>query len=88
MKYIQKYGKTFKELRAIMIKHNYRLGDLGRIANLSTSATESRMAGRQTWRLEEAYMILNFFDIPHSELHKYFPENIWEIAAEVTDHDK
>lgn len=67
--------KPHAKLRAIKVEHGYDDARIGRIIQRSTDYVGSCMRGEQSWRISEAYAILDHFDLPHSDLPIYFTPN-------------
>lgn len=73
--------KKFKLLRLKMYDQGVTQEDIaGHIAQAlgntcSVSHISDLFNGRHSWRMDEAYAVLNLFNIPHSELHEFFPKD-------------
>lgn len=73
-----KRKRTFRRMRRRMSDLGLRLIDIELATGLSKSSVGERMAGRQSWRIEEAYCVLDLLNEPVSTLPEYFPINIFE----------
>ncbi|MBC5647540.1 helix-turn-helix transcriptional regulator [Christensenella tenuis] len=73
--------KKFKLLRLKMYDQDVTQEDIAQhIANVlnntcSISHVSDLFNGRSSWRMDEAYAVLELLKVPHSELHKYFPKD-------------
>lgn len=73
--------KKFKLLRLKMYDQDVTQEDIAQhIARVldntcSISHISDLFNGRSSWRMDEAYAVLDLFNVPHSELHKYFPKD-------------
>lgn len=70
--------RSYKKLRNRLSNCGLTLLDLGEATGLSESAVVSRMMGRQSWSIDQAYAILSFLDLPEEYLSEYFPADIFE----------
>lgn len=72
--------KKFKLLRLKMYDQDVTQEDIAnyitRVLNntCSISHISDLFNGGSSWRMDEAYAVLDLFKIPHSELHKYLPK--------------
>lgn len=71
-------ARAYRQIRAVLSEHGYLVADLHKITRISSSACDARLAGRSGWRSGEMYLFMKFFSLPHEELSKYFPEDIYE----------
>ncbi len=73
--------KKFKLLRLKMYDQGVTQEDIAEhiaqaLGNTcSVSHISGLFNGRSSWRLDEAYAVLDLFKVPHSELYKYFPKD-------------
>ena len=73
-------ARLFNKIRGLIestgLTHAEFVSDLCREspeAALSTTTFSLRLNNKQHWTLPEMYAILDYFNIPHRELHLYFP---------------
>lgn len=63
----------FSELRGLMKANDYTQEQLSRAIGMPRGTLTTRMSGRYPFTLDEAYRLLDFFRIPHNQLHLIFP---------------
>lgn len=64
-------------LRALMRLNNINQRDLAKITGVSISAISARKTGKQEWRLNECYLILDALGRNPEDLNVVFPSNKW-----------
>lgn len=73
--------KKFKLLRLKMYDQGITQEDIAKhIAHTldntcSLSHIGDLLNGRSSWRLDEAYAVLDLFNVSHNKIHEFFPEN-------------
>ena len=65
--------KLYSELRGLMTAHDCTQEQLARAADIPFGTLKVRFSGRSPFRLDEAYRLLDFFRVPHNQLHLIFP---------------
>lgn len=65
--------KKYAALQGLMYINGIRQSDLGEYLKKSASWVTNRLAGDACFTVDEAYSILDFFKLPHSDIIKYFP---------------
>lgn len=70
----KKRKKTFKKLRLKCEEHDMTIEELGEQIGRSRSYMNQCFCVHSDWRLSDMYRILDLFDIPHDQLHEYFPK--------------
>lgn len=67
--------KLYKELRAVMSKHDITQAILARHLLVSTRTIAARLADEpgQAWTLPEMYATMELLNLPFDQLHVYFP---------------
>ena len=70
-----KTNDRFIELQCAMKRRHVTQVDLAEELGFDrhNSGISARLAGRQPWRLDEAYIVLKRLEIPLSEIFTYFP---------------
>lgn len=68
-------AKPFQKLRLRMMEREVRNEDLARMLLTSQSAVSRRLNAKQDWSLEECYQVMEFLDLPASDMTKYFPRH-------------
>lgn len=63
------------EIRAQMVRHGMTGEDLGQKLGISGPTVSTKLCGKSPWNIDEMYYIMDLFNIPYDELHKYFPKN-------------
>lgn len=66
---------TFRELRAMMMRHGDTQKDIARALLLGLSMTNYKMNAKRPWTLEEMYILMDRYHIPYDQMHIYFPKD-------------
>jgi hypothetical protein len=72
---MMKKNKLFRTLRRKMDDMDIDQGYLAERLNLSVTSLSYRMTGKQPWKLNEMYIIMDLIHEPYDKLHGYFPKN-------------
>lgn len=67
--------RKYNALRVRMLEMDVGGKELGRLLKLSVASVSHRMTGRESWKLDEAYAIMDYLGLPHEQLAQYFPAN-------------
>lgn len=65
----------YKLLRSVMAEQDISTYDLGELFRKSPRCINDKLSGAVPWTLPEIYRLLDFLELPHDQLHKYFPPN-------------
>ena len=65
--------QTHLMLRGLMAAHGMNIEELAYQLGKSRPHINQCLLGKAQWRLDEMYGILDYFDIPHDQMHIYFP---------------
>lgn len=65
----------YQKLRDKMKNMDVRGGELAKLLHIHQSALSQRMTGRTSWHTDEAYLVMQYLDIPFSDIYYYFPPN-------------
>ena len=63
----------FAHLRALMVEHEYDQTQLARKLGISYTTMSTRLNRRSAWTIDEMYLIMDLFSVPHERLHEIFP---------------
>ena len=65
----------YKLLRSVMADQDISTYDLGELFKKSSRCINDKLSGAVPWTLPEIYRVLDFLELPHDQLHRYFPPN-------------
>ena len=63
------------ELRAEMVRHGYDGRRLAKVLGCTPMTVSNRLTGKVPWTSREMYILMDLFDLPYSELNRFFPKN-------------
>lgn len=63
------------ELRAEMVRHGYDGRRLAEVLGISNVTLSLKLCGKSPWTSREMYILMDLFDLPYSELNRFFPKN-------------
>jgi hypothetical protein len=67
--------KLFKLLRAKMAEKGHDQIDLAKLLDRSLTYISLRFCGHMPWDMDDVYRMCLIYNIPHSEIHLYFPKD-------------
>ncbi len=70
--------QTFRYLRSVMKFCDCNQTDLRKLLNVSESTITNRFSGHKDWTRQEMHKILDYLNIPKTDMHLAFPEDIYE----------
>lgn len=65
----------FGALRAAMLTAGYRQNELAVAIGIEKSSFSRKMTAKSSFRLDEAYKIMDILKLPYNDLVKYFPKD-------------
>ena len=65
--------KLYIDLRGLLKANDYTQGQFARASGIPIGTLRDRLCGKYPWTLDEAYKVLDFFRVPHNQLHLIFP---------------
>ena len=68
-------ARLYATLRGLMIANGDTQEDVARALKLGKVSVSHRMTGREPWRSDEMYILMDRYHRPYSELHVVFPLN-------------
>lgn len=77
--------QRYKKLRIRMMECDIDLKHLAGVILRGRTTTSARLNGHEPWDLDEIYAICGALDIPHSEIHIFFPPMV-PNASRVNGH--
>lgn len=66
--------RLYRKLWGLMAENGDTQKDVARVLLVSPQSVCDRMCGRQDWKLDEMYLLLDRYRVPYSQLHKVFPK--------------
>lgn len=67
-------ARPYARLRGAMVANDDTQESLARVLLMTKAAVSQRFNNRTPWKIDEMYMLMNRYHLPHSELNLYFPE--------------
>ena len=65
--------KPFHKLRGRMLDKGYEQEDIADELHRGITYVNVRFNGKKPWPMDEAYDICNLLEIPHDQIHLFFP---------------
>lgn len=66
-------ARPYARLRGLMMSHDETQIDVARVLKLGVTSVSHRMTGREPWKIDEMYALMDRYHQPHDELHLVFP---------------
>lgn len=66
--------RLYRKLWGLMAENGDTQRDVARVLLVSPQSVCDRMCGRQMWKLDEMYLLLDRYRVPYSEMHIVFPK--------------
>lgn len=66
-------ARPYAVLRGLMAANEDTQVDVARELKLGVCSVSHRMMGREPWRVDEMYALMDRYHRPHSEMHIIFP---------------
>ena len=66
-------ARPYSKLRGLMVANGDTQETLARLMHCTQAHISALMNNRSSWRLDDAYMILDRYGLPHGDLATVFP---------------
>lgn len=66
--------KSFRLVKGAMMQQGIEQKYLCELMNRSQKYISERMTGRRGWSLWDMYFLMDLLNIPHDQMHIYFPK--------------
>ena len=66
--------QTYLKLRGLLAENDMTIAELAYQIGKSKPHVSQCLVGKVSWRMDEVYGILDYFEIPHDQMHIYFPK--------------
>jgi len=67
-------ARPFNMIRAKLVEYDMTAAELATRIGIHEATMSARMTGREQWRLDEMYAVMDLLRIPHDKLPEYFPK--------------
>ena len=68
-------ARPYAKLRGLMREYDYSQGELAEELGIGARTLSAKINALSPWTLDEAYRLLQMFQIPEASLHELFPKN-------------
>lgn len=68
-------ARTYAKLRGVMAENDDTQEAFARMLFMTKAAVSQRFNNHTPWKLDEMYMIMDRYHLPHEKLNQYFPKN-------------
>lgn len=65
--------KTFSKLKGLLTEHGLRQRDYIEILGCSQTYLTNRLTRKQPFNLNDIYLTMDYFGLPHTQISEYFP---------------
>ena len=69
------YLLRYQKLRARMLEFGVDRKTIANELGVALNTIDCRFSGRNQWRIDECYKVLDLLDIPKDQISEYFPWN-------------
>jgi len=65
----------YRKLRGTLAERGKHLYDVANYLDYKPMSISLRMTGKTSWRMDEAYRVMDFLNLPRERVFDYFPPN-------------